>query len=69
MALRVGILGGMGPAATADFYAKLVAATPATKDQDHLPVSRALASESSRPPARFQRSCTRMRSPAITLIR
>jgi aspartate racemase len=28
----------MGPAATADFYAKLVAATPATKDQEHLPV-------------------------------
>jgi aspartate racemase len=36
--LRVGILGGMGPAATADFYAKLVAATPATTDQEHLPV-------------------------------
>lgn len=34
----VGILGGMGPAATADFYAKLIAATPATRDQDHLPV-------------------------------
>jgi aspartate racemase len=35
---RVGILGGMGPAATADFYAKLVQATPAERDQDHLPV-------------------------------
>lgn len=34
----VGILGGMGPAATVDFYAKLVAATPATRDQDHLRV-------------------------------
>jgi aspartate racemase len=34
----VGILGGMGPAATADFYAKLIAATPAGRDQDHLPV-------------------------------
>jgi aspartate racemase len=32
----VGILGGMGPAATADFYAKLVRATPARSDQDHL---------------------------------
>ncbi|MFF4509259.1 aspartate/glutamate racemase family protein [Streptomyces sp. NPDC001401] len=32
----IGILGGMGPAATADFYAKLVAATPGTGDQDHL---------------------------------
>ncbi|MDZ5077005.1 aspartate/glutamate racemase family protein [Nesterenkonia sp. HG001] len=34
----VGILGGMGPAATVDFYSKLVAATPATRDQDHLKV-------------------------------
>ncbi|MFE3032533.1 aspartate/glutamate racemase family protein [Streptomyces canus] len=32
----IGILGGMGPAATADFYTKLVAATPGTSDQDHL---------------------------------
>lgn len=32
----VGILGGMGPAATADFYAKLVRATPALTDQEHL---------------------------------
>jgi len=34
----IGVLGGMGPAATADFYAKLVAATPAARDQDHLRV-------------------------------
>ncbi|WP_432194309.1 aspartate/glutamate racemase family protein [Streptomyces sp. bgisy027] len=32
----IGILGGMGPAATADFYAKLVATTPGSSDQDHL---------------------------------
>jgi aspartate racemase len=31
----IGILGGMGPAATADFYAKLVSLTPARRDQDH----------------------------------
>ncbi len=31
----IGILGGMGPAATADFYQKLVAATAAKRDQDH----------------------------------
>ncbi|HEY8717133.1 aspartate/glutamate racemase family protein [Pengzhenrongella sp.] len=36
--LLVGILGGMGPAATADFYAKLIRATPAETDQDHLRV-------------------------------
>lgn len=34
----IGVLGGMGPAATADFYRKLVEATPAQRDQDHLPV-------------------------------
>lgn len=34
----VGVLGGMGPAATADFYAKLVRATPARTDQEHLRV-------------------------------
>ncbi len=34
----VGILGGMGPAATADFYTKIIAATSATRDQDHLHV-------------------------------
>ncbi len=31
----LGILGGMGPAATAHFYQQLVAATPAQTDQDH----------------------------------
>ncbi len=34
----VGVLGGMGPAATVDFYAKLVRHTPAGRDQDHLRV-------------------------------
>jgi aspartate racemase len=34
----IGILGGMGPAATIDFYAKLIEATPAGRDQEHLPV-------------------------------
>ena len=32
----IGILGGMGPAATADFYGKLVAMTPVRRDQEHL---------------------------------
>lgn len=34
----IGILGGMGPVATADFFNKLLAATPAGKDEDHVPV-------------------------------
>ena len=36
--LTVGVLGGMGPAATLDFLTKLHAATPATRDEDHLRV-------------------------------
>lgn len=32
----VGILGGMGPEATVDLFQKIVAATPAGTDQDHL---------------------------------
>ncbi|MDX2234851.1 MAG: amino acid racemase [Hyphomonadaceae bacterium] len=32
----IGILGGMGPAATVDLHAKIIRATPATRDQDHL---------------------------------
>jgi len=34
----LGVLGGMGPLATADFFAKLVELTPATRDEDHAPV-------------------------------
>ena len=34
----VGVIGGMGPEATVDFFAKLVAATPVERDQDHLRV-------------------------------
>lgn len=36
MSPLLGVLGGMGPAATADFLAKLAAYTPATRDQEHL---------------------------------
>lgn len=34
----IGVLGGMGPAATADFLTKLVRLDPADRDQDHVPV-------------------------------
>lgn len=33
----LGILGGMGPLATADFFRKLASSTPARTDQDHIP--------------------------------
>jgi len=34
---RLGIFGGMGPAASAEFVNRLVAQTPATCDQEHIP--------------------------------
>ncbi|MCP4691149.1 MAG: aspartate/glutamate racemase family protein, partial [Desulfobacterales bacterium] len=34
----IGIIGGMGPEATLDLYGKIIRATPAEKDQDHLRV-------------------------------
>lgn len=34
----LGVLGGMGPLATADFMRKLTELTPASRDQDHVPV-------------------------------
>ncbi len=34
--LTVGVLGGLGPVATLDFYAKVIALTPAARDQEHL---------------------------------
>lgn len=34
----IGIIGGMGPAATIDLYSKIVSLTPAEKDQDHIHV-------------------------------
>jgi aspartate racemase len=36
--LTLGVLGGMGPAATVEFLARLQAYTPAEKDQDHIHV-------------------------------
>lgn len=32
----VGVIGGMGPEATVDFMARVIAATPAENDQDHI---------------------------------
>jgi aspartate racemase len=34
----IGVLGGMGPLATVDFMQKVIAATPAKRDQDHVPL-------------------------------
>ena len=37
MIKRLGVLGGMGPAASAEFMVRLVTQTPAKRDQDHIP--------------------------------
>src|SRR5512135_1970519 len=34
----LGVIGGMGPLATADFFRKLIDATPAREDDEHIPV-------------------------------
>ena len=34
----IGILGGMGPEATSNAYHEIIASTPVTKDQEHIPV-------------------------------
>lgn len=34
----IGVLGGMGPLATLDFFSKVLAATPANGDADHVPL-------------------------------
>ena len=36
MAKAIGVIGGLGPAATLDFFDKLLRATPAQQDQDHI---------------------------------
>jgi aspartate racemase len=38
MARLLGVLGGMGPMATADFFRKLIEETPADVDEQHVPV-------------------------------
>lgn len=49
MSKVLGVLGGMGPAATLDFLARLQAATPARRDHDHI---RAIADINPRVPDR-----------------
>lgn len=38
MKKTIGVLGGMGPEATAYFFRLLIASTAATRDQDHVPI-------------------------------
>lgn len=74
----LGVLGGMGPAATADFLAKLVALTPAATDQDHLGViaqsiptipdrSRAILGDGPSPLPALRTGLARLRAAGCTL--
>lgn len=66
MTKTIGVIGGMGPAATADFFAKLIAATGAARDQDHL---RILIDSNPRVPDRNAAIAGRGPSPGPDLAR
>jgi aspartate racemase len=75
----IGILGGMGPLATVDLMAKIVAHTPASRDQDHVPVvawnvpqvpdrQRALAGDGPSPLPAMQEGIARLNAAGATCI-
>jgi aspartate racemase len=79
MSRLVGILGGMGPLATVDLMAKIVAQTPAARDQDHVPVlawnvpqvpdrQRALAGDGPSPLPAMQQGIARLNDAGATCI-
>lgn len=61
----IGVLGGMGPLATVDFFSKVIAATPATCDEDHVPL---LIQSDPRIAARPAAILTGARSPLQALL-
>jgi len=61
----VGIIGGMGPEATVDVFAKMVAATPSRRDQDHL---RIIIDNNPKIPSRFKFIMGRGENPLPYLI-
>ena len=62
----VGILGGMGPEATADLFVRIIRATPAKRDQDHL---RVIIYSNSKVPDRTPAILGRGPSPLPELLR
>jgi aspartate racemase len=61
----VGVLGGMGPLATIDFMHKMLLATPADSDQEHVPV---VVSSIPQVPDRTEAFCGEGDSPAAAMI-
>jgi aspartate racemase len=62
--LLVGVLGGMGPAATVDFMARVISLTPGRNDQDHV---RMIVDQNPRVPNRQEALLSDGESPALVL--
>ncbi|NLU09680.1 MAG: amino acid racemase [Tepidanaerobacter acetatoxydans] len=62
----LGILGGMGPAATSDFFRKLISYTDAKKDQEHLHI---IIDNNTKIPDRTSYICGSGEDPRIEMIR
>lgn len=62
----LGIMGGMGPAATCDIYSKIIQFTPASCDQEHLHI---IIDSNSQVPDRTQYICGLGEDPRIEMIR
>lgn len=62
----LGIMGGMGPAATSDIYKKIIELTPAAKDQEHIHI---VIDSNSQIPDRTQYICGTGEDPRIEMIR
>jgi len=61
----IGVLGGMGPLATADFFNKVIAATPASSDEGHVPL---LIQSDPRIPSRPEAILRGGESPLVALL-
>lgn len=62
----IGILGGMGPEATLDFFGKIIQNTPATRDQEHL---RLIIYNNPKIPDRTEAILKRGESPVPMMVR
>ncbi len=62
----IGIMGGMGPMATVDLMKKIILATPASKDQDHIPM---LVDNNSQIPDRTKAIMGQGASPAPEMVK
>ena len=62
----IGIMGGMGPMATVDLMKKIIMATPASKDQEHIPM---LVDNNSQIPDRTKAIMGQGASPAPEMVK